>query len=88
MESNHRYSQNHICKYFPCHQLLNDGEYNCLFCYRPLYGLDDKCGGSFEYMKKIKVCMGCNFPHIPENYDIIVAKLKEVNKRGQDAESE
>jgi len=50
--------------------------------------LDDKCGGSFEYMKKIKVCMGCNFPHIPENYDIIVAKLKEVNKRGQDAESE
>ena len=87
MENNHRYFKNHSCKYYPCHQQPNDNGFNCLFCYCPLYGLGDKCGGSFEYMKNVKVCAGCHFPHVPENYDIIVAKLKEMNKRGENANS-
>ena len=76
MENNHRYFKNHNCKYFPCHPQPSGSEFNCLFCYCPLYGLGDKCGGDFEYAGNIKACMGCRFPHIPENYDIIISKLK------------
>ena len=90
MENNHRYFKNHNCKYFPCHPqpTPSNGAFNCLFCYCPLYGLGNKCGGSFEYVKQVKTCMGCDFPHVPENYDIIVEKLKEMKKRGQNANSE
>jgi len=87
VEDNYRYFSNKNCKYFPCHpQAVND-EFNCLFCYCPLYGLDEQCGGSFEYVRNIKICVGCRLPHIPESYDIIVAKLKEKNKRGHNADS-
>ena len=82
MENNHRFFKNHDCKYFPCHKQPGEDEFNCLFCYCPLYGLCDKCGGSFQYIKKVKVCMDCHFPHVPENYDTIVSKLKEMSKRG------
>ena len=72
-----RYFRNHDCKYFPCHAI--DGEdFNCLFCFCPLYRFDD-CGGTYEYSKKgIKMCMDCSMPHIPKNYDAIIDKLKKV----------
>ena len=82
MEDNHRFFKNHNCKYFPCHKQPSEDEFNCLFCYCPLYGLGDKCGGSFGYIKKVKTCMDCHFPHIPESYDAIVSKLNEMSKRG------
>ena len=68
---------NRDCKYFPCHTI--DGEdFNCLFCFCPLYRFDD-CGGTFEYSKKgIKMCMDCTLPHRPENYDLIIDRLKNV----------
>ena len=68
---------NHSCEYFPCHT-LESSNFNCLFCFCPLYRFDD-CGGTFEYSKKgIKMCMECNLPHIPENYDVIMDKLKNI----------
>ena len=39
------YFQNSRCEYFPCHKLPENGFFNCLFCYCPLYALGDKCGG-------------------------------------------
>ena len=45
----YRYFQNRECEYFPCH--ADSGEnFNCLFCYCPLYALGDKCGGNFTYL--------------------------------------
>lgn len=88
MENNHRFFNNHNCKHFPCHKHPRKDEFNCLFCYCPLYGLGDKCGGNFEYAKNIKTCAGCHLPHVPEYYDTVVFKLKEMNKRGQNAEAE
>ena len=85
MENNHRYFKNHNCKYFPCHSQPSTGEFNCLFCYCPLYGLEDKCGGNFEYVKNVKFCVECSFPHAPGSYDIIIAKIEEQAKRRQNA---
>ena len=48
MKNDHSYFKNTSCEYFPCHK--TDGEnFNCLFCYCPLYAFGDKCGGNFTY---------------------------------------
>lgn len=78
MEHSYRFFSNKDCQYFPCHKNLED--FNCLFCYCPLYLLE-KCPGKPEYLerngKRIKVCTNCTFPHQPENYDIVINILKQ-----------
>ena len=37
------------CEFFPCHKTDDPDNFNCLFCYCPLYALGDKCGGNFTY---------------------------------------
>jgi len=81
MENSYSFFNNHNCKYFPCHKKPAADEFNCLFCYCPLYLYGDKCGGKFKYsgVKKIKNCTACHLPHTPEYYDVIINKLKELN---------
>lgn len=78
MENSYRFFENKDCKYFPCHQGLED--FNCLFCYCPMY-CKQNCLGHPEYKeirgKVIKVCTNCTFPHVPEHYDDIMTFLKE-----------
>ncbi len=78
MENSYRFFENRSCKYFPCHEGLTD--FNCLFCYCPLYHREH-CPGTPEYREKdgrrIKVCTNCTFPHQPENYDIIMEFLRK-----------
>ena len=38
---------NRACEYFPCHEGVEPGSFNCLFCYCPLYALGTACGGNF-----------------------------------------
>lgn len=77
MQPSYRFFENHACQYFPCHK--GASEFNCLFCYCPLYGMEH-CPGAPKYKEKngrqIKVCSNCNFPHKPENYDKIVELLR------------
>jgi len=77
MKNNFNFFSNRECKYFPCHETPNDDDFNCLFCYCPLYFLDGKCGGNFKFSgaKNVKNCTDCNLPHLPEYYDIIVSRL-------------
>lgn len=79
MEPSHRFFENRACKYFPCHK--GAPEFNCLFCYCPLYGREH-CPGAPQFKEKdgrqIKVCTNCNFPHRPENYDKIVELLRTI----------
>ena len=87
MENSHKFFSNKECKYFPCHKMPdnnNSNDFNCLFCFCPLYFLGDKCGGNFKYKKVngIKNCADCHLPHTPEYYDVIIAKLKEARKNG------
>ncbi|MDY2589488.1 MAG: cysteine-rich small domain-containing protein [Agathobacter sp.] len=77
MEDSYKFFQNNKCKYFPCHKGLTD--FNCLFCYCPLYHLEN-CPGNHYFKEKngkaLKVCTDCTFPHKPENYEKIISFLK------------
>ena len=71
--------QNRACEKFPCHKGVPEEDFNCLFCYCPLYALGDKCGGNFHYTGKgSKSCVDCNFPHKRENYDAVLARYPEL----------
>ncbi len=77
MEHSYRYFVNKECEYYPCHKGVKD--FNCLFCYCPLYH-KKHCLGNYHYIKvngkEIKSCENCTVPHKPENYDVIVQLLK------------
>ena len=69
---------NDKCEYFPCHKGV-EGDFNCLFCYCPLYALGSKCGGNFSFTANgIKDCSACALPHIRENYGYVTGKFLEI----------
>ena len=71
---------NRNCEYFPCHETKDPSEFNCLFCYCPLYYYGDRCGGHFKITKKgVKSCIDCTIPHHPNSAEYINKKLKELN---------
>lgn len=71
--------QNTRCEYFPCHHTQNPEDFNCLFCYCPLYALGRRCGGNFRYTQSgIKDCSGCLVPHHRENYEYITGRYREI----------
>lgn len=78
-ENDYSFFQNRQCKYFPCHK--GGGEdFNCLFCYCPLYALGDGCGGNFRYTEKgIKDCTNCRIPHSPGGYDYILKNFGKIS---------
>jgi len=77
MEESYKYFSNKKCEYYPCHPNADDDNFNCLFCYCPLYRMDD-CGGSYCYLDNgIKDCSMCKLPH--EDYDYIIKRLMERN---------
>jgi Zn-finger protein len=63
------------CEFYPCHSGIKE-EFNCLFCYCPLYNLE--CPGNFKWVISsteglIKDCSSCIISHdgYKESYDII-----------------
>ena len=76
---NYKFFQHKKCEYFPCHKTDRQEDFNCLFCYCPLYALGENCGGNFTYTKNgIKDCSGCLIPHCKDNYDRIMGKMEQV----------
>ena len=77
--ANYDFFQNKECEYFPCHKCVDPENFNCLFCYCPLYALGDRCGGSFTYTENgVKDCTNCLKPHRRENYEKIMDKMALV----------
>ena len=77
---NFSFFSNRKCEYYPCHEGADPENFNCLFCYCPLYFLGNRCGGNFRYTEKgVKDCSGCRIPHKRENYGHIVETF-EKNK--------
>lgn len=71
--------QHENCEYFPCHSTDRPEQFNCLFCYCPLYVLGDRCGGDFTYLDNgYKDCSRCLLPHERENYGQVIARFPEV----------
>ena len=75
----YRFFQHGACEFFPCHKTDRLEDFNCLFCYCPLYALGRRCGGNFCYTESgIKDCSNCQFPHRRENYDRINERFQEI----------
>ena len=78
-ERHYAFFQNRECEFFPCHKGADEANFNCLFCYCPLYALGRRCGGNFCYTESgIKDCSNCRFPHLRENYDRINERFQEI----------
>ena len=45
-ECRYSFVQHKECEFFPCHETAHPEDFNCLFCYCPLYTLGSKCGGN------------------------------------------
>ena len=50
------------CEFFPCHKNADPDDFNCLFCYCPLYALGEKC----------------MLPHKRKNYGYVTGKYQEL----------
>ncbi len=79
----YEYFSHKNCEYFPCHPDADPYDFNCLFCYCPLYALGDACGGNFTRTQAgVKDCSRCLYPHKRANYvDIIKALSKSRVQR-------
>lgn len=72
---------NRDCRFFPCHETKDEENFNCMYCFCPLYALGDKCGGNYTYTEKgIKSCENCDIPHSEGAEEHISKKLAEVIK--------
>lgn len=93
MDASYRFFANKACKFYPCHEGVE--EFNCLFCYCPLY--DRKhCPGMPEYprmgradimngqKRTARLCEKCTFPHVPEHFDTIMQLLKKEELREEE----
>ena len=76
-QNSHRFFANKDCMYYPCHDMPNGAELNCLFCYCPLYSEGKYCGGIFTYADNdtLKLCMDCHLPHEASYYDEVIRRL-------------
>ncbi|MBR7074034.1 MAG: cysteine-rich small domain-containing protein [Oscillospiraceae bacterium] len=75
----YQFFQNRECEYFPCHKGVEEADFNCLFCYCPLYTLGENCSGNFVYTETgVKSCVNCNFPHKRENYTALLKRFPEL----------
>lgn len=66
------------CEFFPCHGDIPIEDFNCIFCYCPLYPYQD-CGGAYELLENgVKSCEKCSFPHAGKNYDALLSRLRTL----------
>ena len=81
---NSKYFANTACPYFPCHEGADPNDFNCLFCYCPLYALGEACGGTFCYTREgIKDCSRCLLPHRKAGFEHVMQGCEQVIKRTQ-----
>lgn len=78
---NYKFFQHRDCEFFPCHDMKDIENFNCLFCYCPLYALGENCGGNPKFTENgIKDCSFCKLPHNRKSYDYIVSKYSDIKK--------
>ena len=75
----YRFVQNVQCEFFPCHGGIALHEFNCLFCYCPLYALGQECGGCPRYRPNgVKDCSHCPLPHDSQGFEFVQARIGQV----------
>lgn len=85
MKASSSFFQNRACEWFPCHEGVPLDEFNCLFCYCPLYGLGDSCGGNFRYSASgVKNCTDCTLLHEGDaGAEIVKQRFDELKELGR-----
>lgn len=90
VKKNFSHFSNRQCEFYPCHKGADPEDFNCLFCYCPLYALGGECGGDFSYTPDgVKDCSACTLPHEPGGYGFIVKsfpKIRELMERNREGE--
>lgn len=73
-KESYKFYQNNQCEYFPCHKGVKN--FNCKWCFCPLYE-EDNCGGNYTILDNgIKDCSDCIIPHQGEQgYEHILNNL-------------
>ena len=80
MRNSYKFYRNTECEYFPCHNDIfgSEHDFNCMFCFCPLYTMED-CKGNYKTLPNgRKDCSECLFPHNPDHYDYIMEKLQNA----------
>lgn len=71
------FMSNTTCPWFPCHDGVAAEDFNCLFCYCPLYPYMH-CGGKYVMLSNgWKDCSDCVFPHKKDNAGELIERLVE-----------
>lgn len=78
MSENYKFFNHKDCEYFPCHKGVKAEDFNCLFCYCPLYCLGKDCGGNFTITNGVKNCTDCTLPHNKNSYQNIMNKIRQA----------
>ena len=80
-QAKYSFFQHKECEFFPCHKIGKEEDFNCLFCYCPLYALGEDCGGNYKYTESgFKDCSGCAFPHVRSNYPKVLERYGDIMK--------
>ena len=77
MKNNYSFVTNISCEYLPCHQGIDKEEFNCLFCFCPLYHIPGCPGTPKMLLNGVKDCSSCVFPHVASNYTHILSFLRK-----------
>ena len=81
-EESYKFVQNKACFCFPCHSGVAEEDFNCLFCYCPLYALGRECGGDFMVLPSgVKSCENCTHPHAPGGYERVMERIDGLIRR-------
>ncbi|ASS41882.1 metal-binding protein [Eubacterium minutum ATCC 700079] len=84
-DKKYTFFQHKECEFFPCHKTNKPEDFNCLFCYCPLYALGNRCGGNFIYTESgFKDCTNCIFPHVRDNYPKILERYQDIIQVAQE----
>ena len=80
----YKFFSNKDCEFFPCHKGIEKEQFNCMFCYCPLYPFKN-CGGNYTILENgIKDCSNCLIPHNgTKAWDYIIKKLLDKNELEQ-----
>ena len=79
MSERFKFFSHRDCEHFPCHKVKDDKDFNCLFCFCPLYALGERCGGNFRYTDNgIKDCTNCLIPHSKRGYDYVMERFDMI----------
>lgn len=84
MGHNYKFVQNKACEFFPCHD-MDEEEFNCLFCYCPLYALKENCGGNPSFLEDgTKDCSLCTVTHKKDSgYNHVMSKIDQILDLGK-----